>query len=329
MPAEPAAESPSEHHAGSRFLGIMRLLVHSSWMTTPFEGRDPPIASLPDHPCSREKSSLSIFAFGSTTSSASLSSPDCLFHLIRQDCHCNKTFSGHTDDHWHWSTPRRMPSRPTSNRDSGIEKVIQKFQQKRSEVNPETREIRPQRSKVPCGDSLELRQEASQRSRMQGCLSRETRMRCVGGCARSSSRGCAGFPWAIGRHFDSSSAIIAVHFISTQYCRGGVAQLAEQRTHKPRVTRSIRVTATKQILFRIKGQAFTTSLRHRHLAAGLSPQSNQGSQYAATRDQRLLATYGIAVSLPGQGICGNNVYIEGFFETLKRESSLIASTSHS
>ena len=26
--------------------------------------------------------------------------------------------------------------------------------------------------------------------------------------------------------------------------RGGVAQLAEQRTHKPRVTRSIRVTAT-------------------------------------------------------------------------------------
>ena len=30
--------------------------------------------------------------------------------------------------------------------------------------------------------------------------------------------------------------------------RGGVAQLAEQRTHKPRVTRSIRVTATKFIL---------------------------------------------------------------------------------
>ena len=29
---------------------------------------------------------------------------------------------------------------------------------------------------------------------------------------------------------------------------GGVAQLAEQRTHKPRVTRSIRVTATKFIL---------------------------------------------------------------------------------
>lgn len=28
-------------------------------------------------------------------------------------------------------------------------------------------------------------------------------------------------------------------------CRGGVAQLVEQRTHKPRVTRSIRVTATK------------------------------------------------------------------------------------
>jgi hypothetical protein len=27
--------------------------------------------------------------------------------------------------------------------------------------------------------------------------------------------------------------------------RGGVAQLAEQRTHKPRVTRSIRVTATR------------------------------------------------------------------------------------
>lgn len=29
--------------------------------------------------------------------------------------------------------------------------------------------------------------------------------------------------------------------------RGGVAQLVEQRTHKPRVTRSIRVTATKNL----------------------------------------------------------------------------------
>ena len=32
--------------------------------------------------------------------------------------------------------------------------------------------------------------------------------------------------------------------VSSSYDNGGVAQLAEQRTHKPRVTRSIRVTAT-------------------------------------------------------------------------------------
>ena len=37
---------------------------------------------------------------------------------------------------------------------------------------------------------------------------------------------------------------------------GGVAQLAEQRTHKPRVTRSIRVTATKLAL-RVADYAIT------------------------------------------------------------------------
>jgi hypothetical protein len=40
----------------------------------------------------------------------------------------------------------------------------------------------------------------------------------------------------------SQRAIVFSSLIQQKH--GGVAQLAEQRTHKPRVTRSIRVTAT-------------------------------------------------------------------------------------
>jgi hypothetical protein len=47
--------------------------------------------------------------------------------------------------------------------------------------------------------------------------------------------------------------------------RGGVAQLAEQRTHKPRVTRSIRVTATKPHFVRTGGSPGEASP---HCAAG-------------------------------------------------------------
>ena len=51
-----------------------------------------------------------------------------------------------------------------------------------------------------------------------------------------------GFRQTIGRHSGAFQLLFA--FSSSRSCRGGVAQLVEQRTHKPRVTRSIRVTAT-------------------------------------------------------------------------------------
>ena len=45
------------------------------------------------------------------------------------------------------------------------------------------------------------------------------------------------------------------HFVETSSC-GGVAQLVEQRTHKPRVTRSIRVTATKPSLLDLESSIY-------------------------------------------------------------------------
>ena len=49
----------------------------------------------------------------------------------------------------------------------------------------------------------------------------------------------------IGSDVDTSLRFRYHNALLQNACRGGVAQLAEQRTHKPRVPRSIRGTATK------------------------------------------------------------------------------------
>jgi putative transposase len=66
-------------------------------------------------------------------------------------------------------------------------------------------------------------------------------------------------------------------------------------------------------------QALTMAIRHRTPKAGLLHHSDRGSQYAATSDQQLLTTHGIAVSMSRRGNCWDNACVESFFGTLKRE----------
>ena len=65
--------------------------------------------------------------------------------------------------------------------------------------------------------------------------------------------------------------------------------------------------------------ALTMALTHRHPTAGLLHHSDRGSQYAATRYQRLLSEHGITSSMSRTSNCWDNACVESFFGTLKRE----------
>ncbi len=66
-------------------------------------------------------------------------------------------------------------------------------------------------------------------------------------------------------------------------------------------------------------QALTMALANRNPLAGLLHHSDRGSQYAATRYQRLLTTHGLTTSMSRRGNCWDNACVESFFGTLKRE----------
>ncbi len=65
--------------------------------------------------------------------------------------------------------------------------------------------------------------------------------------------------------------------------------------------------------------ALTMALANRNPPAGLLHHSDRGSQYAATRYQRLLHKRGITPSMSRTGNCWDNACVERFFGTLKRE----------
>ena len=66
-------------------------------------------------------------------------------------------------------------------------------------------------------------------------------------------------------------------------------------------------------------QALTMALANRTPRAGLLHHADRGSQYAATRYQRLLGEHGITTSMSRTGHCWDNACVESFFGTLKRE----------
>ncbi|BFU89960.1 MAG: transposase [Nitrospira sp.] len=66
-------------------------------------------------------------------------------------------------------------------------------------------------------------------------------------------------------------------------------------------------------------QALTMALVTRAPTAGLVSHSDRGSQYAATRYQRLLTRYGLILSMSRTGNCWDQACVERFFGTLKRE----------
>lgn len=66
-------------------------------------------------------------------------------------------------------------------------------------------------------------------------------------------------------------------------------------------------------------RALTMALANRTSTVGLLHHSDRGSQYAATRYQRLLGEHGITPSMSRTGNCWDNACVESFFGTLKRE----------
>ena len=65
--------------------------------------------------------------------------------------------------------------------------------------------------------------------------------------------------------------------------------------------------------------ALTMAFANRTTMAGLLHHSDRGSQYAATRYQRLLDEYGLIPSMSREGNCWDNAAMENFFSTLKTE----------
>jgi putative transposase len=66
-------------------------------------------------------------------------------------------------------------------------------------------------------------------------------------------------------------------------------------------------------------RALTMALTNRTPKIGLLHHADRGSQYAATRYQRLLGAHGILTSMSRTGNCWDNACVESFFGTLKRE----------
>ncbi|MFN8482259.1 MAG: IS3 family transposase [Anaerolineae bacterium] len=66
-------------------------------------------------------------------------------------------------------------------------------------------------------------------------------------------------------------------------------------------------------------RAVRMALHQRRPQAKLLHHSDRGSQYTAEKYHKLLAAYGITVSLSGTGNCYDNAMMESFFSTLKAE----------
>jgi putative transposase len=67
-------------------------------------------------------------------------------------------------------------------------------------------------------------------------------------------------------------------------------------------------------------RALHMACRRRQPAPGLLHHSDRGSQYASHDYQRLLAAYGMVVSMSRRGNCYDNAPIESFWATLKTEA---------
>lgn len=94
---------------------------------------------------------------------------------IRRDCHHNKAVSSHTDDYLYWSAPDECGT--------GRHRAGFRGQENDSAVPAETINYETEHEadtiamlQGPYGNSLELRQDASWRSRMQRGSSREAQM---------------------------------------------------------------------------------------------------------------------------------------------------------
>lgn len=66
-------------------------------------------------------------------------------------------------------------------------------------------------------------------------------------------------------------------------------------------------------------RALRMALHQRRPLAELLHHSDRGNQYTAEAYQKLLAAYGITVSMSGRGNCYDNAMMESFFSTLKAE----------
>ncbi|MEQ1793992.1 MAG: IS3 family transposase [Nitrospira sp.] len=75
----------------------------------------------------------------------------------------------------------------------------------------------------------------------------------------------------------------------------------------------------QRLTVKLAEQALTMALANRAPTARLVHHSDRGSQYAATRYQRLLNGYGLIPSMSRKGNCWDNACVESFFGTLKRE----------
>lgn len=70
---------------------------------------------------------------------------------------------------------------------------------------------------------------------------------------------------------------------------------------------------------RLVQDALKMALMQRQISAGLIHHSDQGRQYTDQAYQKLLAKYGIRVSMSRAGNCYDNAMIESFFASLKTE----------
>jgi putative transposase len=66
-------------------------------------------------------------------------------------------------------------------------------------------------------------------------------------------------------------------------------------------------------------KALDQALAHRRPSAGLLHHSDRGSQYAARRYRKRLASHGLRASMSRRGDCWDNAMVESFFSSLKAE----------
>ena len=71
-------------------------------------------------------------------------------------------------------------------------------------------------------------------------------------------------------------------------------------------------------------ESLEKALKNRHPQPGLIHHSDQGTQYASDRYQKLLACHQILPSMSRRGYCYDNAHIESFFGSLKSELNVLS-----